>query len=335
MNKEKHELDISESDIMSHWNLSEPIQVSICCITYKQEQYIEQAIDGFLMQNTSFPFEIIIGEDCGGDGTLLILKRYQSKYPNLIKIISSGKNIGANANLLRVFEAAKGKYIAFCEGDDYWCNKDKLQYQFDKMESDSSISFCIHSAKLLQNNKLTDGFNDYKEDVFFDIKDVISTTSQFSPSASYFFKRDNIQFLPDWFCDAPIGDVFLEVYMLSRGKGYFFAKPMSVYRVNAENSWSQDVNNNFDKFIFTQDKIIKYTYKLLFDFPELKPLIDNRVFKMHIYILIKCLLEDEYSFVGGRRDICHDYNCSFKYKLFLMLLRFPRLMSFVLKIIKQ
>ncbi|MFM5686600.1 glycosyltransferase family 2 protein [Aeromonas caviae] len=129
---------LTESEIMAHWLDNNPVRVSICCITYNQEQYIAQAIDSFLMQKTTFPFEIIIGEDCGSDGTLAILAEYQTRYPNLIKVITAENNVGANANLLRVFNAAQGDYISVCEGDDYWCDEYKLEEHFKYLESNDN-----------------------------------------------------------------------------------------------------------------------------------------------------------------------------------------------------
>lgn len=131
---------LTEAEIVANWPVDEPIRVSVCCITYKQERYIAQAIDSFLMQKTTFPFEIVIGEDCGGDGTLSILYEYQQRYPNLIKIITSEQNVGANANLLRVFNAARGDYIAVCEGDDYWIYENKLEEHFEFLEKNKDCA---------------------------------------------------------------------------------------------------------------------------------------------------------------------------------------------------
>jgi glycosyltransferase involved in cell wall biosynthesis len=109
--------------------------VSIKMITYNHAPLIAQAIEGVLQQKTNFPFELIIGEDCSTDGTREIVFEYQKKHPDIIRVITSEKNVGMNKNGLRVIKACKGKYIAFCEGDDYWHNPDKLQKQVDYIES--------------------------------------------------------------------------------------------------------------------------------------------------------------------------------------------------------
>ena len=113
------------------------ILVSICCITYNHEKYIRDAIEGFLMQKTDFPFEVLIHDDASTDGTADIIREYETKYPDIIKPIyqtenqySKGIKISATYNYPR----AKGKYIALCEGDDYWIDPYKLQKQVDFLE---------------------------------------------------------------------------------------------------------------------------------------------------------------------------------------------------------
>ena len=112
------------------------IMVSICCITYNQEKYIKDAIEGFLMQKTNFLFEIIIHDDASTDKTADIIREYQQKYPDKIRTILQKENQYKKGvrNSYTVFKEAKGKYIAFCEGDDYWIDENKLQKQVNYME---------------------------------------------------------------------------------------------------------------------------------------------------------------------------------------------------------
>ena len=109
--------------------------VSVVMITYNHENYIGKAIEHVARQETSFPIELIIGEDCSTDRTRQVAFEYQKRYPDLIRIITSEKNVGMRKNGLRTYEAARGKYIAFCEGDDYWHDPEKLQRQVDYLES--------------------------------------------------------------------------------------------------------------------------------------------------------------------------------------------------------
>jgi len=121
----------------------EPL-LSVVTITYNHEPYVAKTIEGVLMQKVDFPIEYIIAEDHSTDGTLAICKRYAEKYPDLIKLIYSDSNVGAIANERRAMKAARGKYIAFCEGDDYWTDSLKLQKQVDFMEANPEYSVCFH-----------------------------------------------------------------------------------------------------------------------------------------------------------------------------------------------
>ena len=118
--------------------------VSVYMGTYKHEPYISQAIEGVLTQETDFPIELLIGEDCSTDGTRGIVKDYQRRYPNRIRIITGPRNIGLTRNFRRAIQRARGKYVAFCDGDDWWCRRDKLQLQADLIEQDSQIGF-VHA----------------------------------------------------------------------------------------------------------------------------------------------------------------------------------------------
>ena len=128
--------------------------VSICCITYNQEKYIAQCLDGFLMQKTTFPFEIVISNDCSTDNTKKIIDSYLSKYPAIFKDVSPQQNIGMNKNFHHVLEKASGKYIAYCEGDDYWIDENKLQMQVDFLENNPEYGMCFTNFNIYQQNKM-------------------------------------------------------------------------------------------------------------------------------------------------------------------------------------
>lgn len=184
-------LELTEKEIIEKWDPKDTIKVSICSITYNQEMYIKRALDSFLTQNTSFPFEIIIGDDASSDNTSKILDEYAKNYPKLITVISSPKNIGANANLLQVFNAAQGDYIALCEGDDYWSSENKIDIQYNEMIKNKEVSFSFHSAYI---NNLQSPIKYKKEKKFFTVDDVLlNHYDQFAPTASYMFKRDIIK----------------------------------------------------------------------------------------------------------------------------------------------
>lgn len=113
--------------------MTQPL-VSIKMITYNHAAFIGQAIESVLQQKTTFPFELVIGEDCSTDGTREAVFEYQKKNPDIIRVITSDRNVGMKNNGLRTLNACRGKYIAFCEGDDYWQSPHKLQKQVDYLE---------------------------------------------------------------------------------------------------------------------------------------------------------------------------------------------------------
>jgi len=119
-------------------------RVSIPLITYNHENFLHQALDGILMQEVNFPYEIIIAEDCSTDGTREIAAEYANRYPEKIKLITSESNVGIIENSVRAVEACQGKYFAFCEGDDYWNDPQKLQKQVDYLEKNKDCGM-IHT----------------------------------------------------------------------------------------------------------------------------------------------------------------------------------------------
>lgn len=131
--------------------IEDKIMVSVCCITYNQKDYIRDAIEGFLKQKTNFDYEIIIHDDASTDGTTEILKEYEERYPGKFRIIYEEENqYQKGSSFIRaMYEQAKGKYIAVCEGDDYWCDENKLQLQVDYMEQNQECSFCFHNAIII------------------------------------------------------------------------------------------------------------------------------------------------------------------------------------------
>ena len=142
-------IEITQEQIMQNWNGEIPL-VSISCITYNHEPYIVQALNGFLMQKTSFPFEVLVHDDASTDRTADIIREYEKKFPKLIKPIYQKENqyskgftsVTATWNVPR----AQGKYIALCEGDDYWIDENKLQMQVDFLEKNPEYTMCFHNA---------------------------------------------------------------------------------------------------------------------------------------------------------------------------------------------
>ena len=115
--------------------------VSVCMTTYNHEKFISQAIESVLCQRTTFGVEVVIGEDCSTDNTFAICRQYEAQYPDRVRIIASEHNIGMHANYRRTIEACRGKYIAMCDGDDWFTDENKLQIQVEQLEN-SGAAMC-------------------------------------------------------------------------------------------------------------------------------------------------------------------------------------------------
>ena len=184
-------IEITQEQIMQNWNGEIPL-VSISCITYNHEPYIVQALNGFLMQKTSFPFEILIHDDASTDRTADIIREYEKKFPNLIKPIYQKENqySKGNRSILAsfVYPRAKGKYIAICEGDDYWIDENKLQMQVDFLENNPEYGMCYTKSK--QYNQSMQKFNKKSIGADFDgFEDLLKNGNRI-PTLTTVYRKD-------------------------------------------------------------------------------------------------------------------------------------------------
>ena len=225
--------------------------VSISCITYNHENYIRDAIEGFLMQKTTFPVEILIHDDASTDKTASIVREYEEKYPQLIKPIYQTENQYSkrDGSIDRIQRGrARGKYVALCEGDDYWTDPLKLQKQVDFMEVNPDCSLCFHASKNIRNNDP----NDYilhkpkkiPKDNKFEMKHAILGGGGFMATNSMLFHRKYIQDRPAWMEKTPVGDAPLMLLLASKGKIGYIDEVMSVYRImSSSTSWSASMQD--------------------------------------------------------------------------------------------
>lgn len=131
------------------------VKVSVCCLAYNHEKYIRETLEGFVRQETNFLFEVIIHDDASTDKTVEIIREYQEKYPHLIKTILQQENQyskGKDVLMEYLYPAASGKYLCFCEGDDYWCDVKKIQTQYEIMEQYPECSICTHKVQCINED---------------------------------------------------------------------------------------------------------------------------------------------------------------------------------------
>lgn len=229
------------------------VEVSILCLAFNHEQYIRDAIEGFLMQKTTFEYEIIINEDASTDGTAKIIREYEDKYPDIIHPIYHKVNQyskGININDKFMVPLAKGKYVALCDGDDYWTDPYKLQKQYDAMEANPSCHMCLHKVRELNLNDtslmMTIPRNDVKDGVLSSYEFFTELgQSNFFNEVCYFFRKDEYEEYqrnyPN-FAKAAMknktDDTPMLLYFGSLGDVYYIDEELAVYRHFVGGSWS-------------------------------------------------------------------------------------------------
>lgn len=222
--------------------------LSVFMITYNHEKYIKHALESILMQKTTFPFEVIIGEDCSSDKTREICLEYQKKYPKKIRVLNNFKNLGIKKNFIRTLRECNGAYVAYLEGDDYWIDEMKLQKQVDFLENNLSYSITCHKAKIYDMTKKEEySLSDVNTKDISTIHDL--TKSNYIYANSVVFRnrpKDLIKFELDSF----VADWVLWVFLAQFGKIKYFREEMSVYRLHDGGVFSREgVEEKYDMAI--------------------------------------------------------------------------------------
>jgi len=255
----------TEQEIMQNWETYDKPLVSICCITYNHELYITEAIESFLMQETDFPFEVLVHDDCSTDNTANIIREYEKKYPNIIKPIYQKENQYSKGMKITpmVIKKAAGKYIALCEGDDYWTDSEKLQIQLDLMLKDPECYLSFHPADEVIGGKFSGRvYADHEAEnrAFTDMEMIRRIGGSFCPAASMIIHRDVMDPTPDFFAKVPVGDVFMQLLASLNGGALFISRKMSVYRRGHPGSWTMIMHEkdriSVDSHIKNREKYI-------------------------------------------------------------------------------
>ncbi len=261
--------------------MNETPLVSVRCLCYNHEKYLRDAIEGILMQETDFPFEVIIHDDASTDGSQSIIKEYAEKYPQIIVPVLQKENQhskGIKVSKTFVEPLIRGKYCAVCECDDYWTDKHKLQKQVDFLEAHPDYSICGHSFMIVdwQGNDMHGDRRAKKGNHDISFEDIIMNKDMPQTATLVYRQKDKAE-MPEFFFKVLVGDYPLMLYMSTRGKFHYIADRMSCYRRHGEGSWVTRLGSDddlFEKHIALMKKLMEnfdvYTQKKYTDLVDLR-----------------------------------------------------------------
>ncbi len=228
-------------------------KVIIVILTYNLEKYISQTLDSVLNQKTTYPYKILVGDDCSTDNTPEILKEYQQKYPDKIEIRLSDKNLGCLGNGNRLFDGLQSEYFSLLDGDDIWLDDEHLQKQIDFLENHKEYTIVAANTQYLKNDKPADLLIDKKFlGKTFTFDDFVEDRCPyFHPSTTIFRNIIYKNGLPACYKDAENtfencalrGDDFRRIQHLQEGKVYIMPEVLSYYRIHDTGIWQSASEN--------------------------------------------------------------------------------------------
>lgn len=277
---------------------SRDIIVSISCITYNHAPYIRQCLDGFLMQQTDFAFEVLVHDDCSTDGTTEIIKEYEAKYPDIIKPMYEEENQYQQGNpagsAIWNFPRALGKYIAMCEGDDYWIDPLKLQKQVNILESNEECSLVVSNGKYLFEGtgliKSIDPLGN-RDSGIIPIEDIFEEIGGLIPTASMMF-RSALSKMPDFFYKAPVGDKPIRMWLAVNGSVFYLKEETLVYRIGSISSFGKAVSADKSYAYSIYNRMVEY-------FISFNAYTNNK----YIEIINKMIDKEEYMYYQRINDV--------------------------------
>lgn len=246
------------------------MKVTICCLAFNHEKYIAKCLDGFVMQRTSFPFEVIVHDDCSSDRTRDIVIEYATKYPNIIKMVLEDENQFSRVGISGIYRnilypMARGRYVTYCEGDDFWTSPYKLQKQVELMEEHPECHMCLHFTRVAgEDGTLSDWGYPQKTMSSGVLKgyDFMKglTDGYFFHTTSFMCRIEDIQKLmsdvPEYYLESDVDDVPLLLYMGQLGPVYYLDEELTCYRRDSVGSWTEGQKAN-------QDKVIAHKWRMI------------------------------------------------------------------------
>ncbi|MCK8141690.1 glycosyltransferase [Flavobacterium sp. I-SCBP12n] len=250
------------------------MMLSVIMIVYNHSKYIEEAIQGVLKQETDFDFEFIISNDCSTDNSDSLIRSIKNQNTRCkITYYDQKVNLGMMPNFMFALNAANGKYIALCEGDDYWTDASKLQKQVDFLEQNNDFSICFHNVNLEINNTLKEDNLKKRIPSVFGIEELALKNVIHTPSVVY--RNRLFPEFPDYFKNAPIGDYFLHLLNAQYGKIKYIDEVMAVYRIHGTSYWSSKSNAEQDQILISFLNSIKINFE-----GQIQKIIDLQIEKI-------------------------------------------------------
>ena len=211
------------------------LDIPMC--TYNHGKYIGQAIEGVIQQKASFKYRLIIGEDCSTDNTREVIKRYLEENPSIMKVFFHDKNIGAVENSKILFKESNSKYVALCDGDDFWIDPYKLKKQVDFLEANPDFAICFHNARILNedNPESVTYSNPFGQRGISTFEDLAK--GEFIYTATCVFRNEHFKKFPEQYYSF-MNNYTLDLHNAQFGKIKYIDDVMSVYRKHKGGIWS-------------------------------------------------------------------------------------------------
>ena len=235
------------------------MQVTILLTTYNHEKYIAQALDGVLMQETNFDYEVVVLEDCSTDRTREIAQTYQRKHPSKVRLRLAPKNQRSNRPFAAEFARTSSPFIAMLDGDDYWTSPDKLQLQVDFLTRHPECAISFHNVLRIyeEGGRAPLLYNSIEQKAVSDINDLWQYC--FIAGCSPLIRKSAVGALPDWYNDLPVGDWPLFLLAAQHGNICYIDRPLGVYRIHRGGDWSKrDDVQRIESMIGLYEKLNAY-----------------------------------------------------------------------------
>lgn len=299
-------------------NPTQDYKVVIRCFTYNHEKYIEDALKGFVMQKTNFPFCAIVIDDFSTDRTAEIIKKYEKQYPNIIKGFYLPENFYSKKKkkipLIKPW-LDRAKYIALCEGDDYWIDENKLQKQVDWLDFHPDYTMCCSDAKIISPNGELD-WHRYEKDSDITTERMIIGGGFYVQTATLLYREEITNFMNvDFINQCNTGDYPLQIMCCIKGKVRYLCEKTSVYRYKNPGSWSSkntsgDIGEkwikNWHSIIYMLDGFDEYTagkYSETIKQRKIKFITDKIIKYKHARSLLNTEFKDVLSLMSLKQKI--------------------------------